>query len=153
MAPAGRCSEAPRAVIDARNFSWPVTVYYEDTDAAGVVYHANYLRCMERARTEWLFAMGFDHAALLRHDMLFIVRSVAVEYLKPARLHDRLETTVEVAKSGRCFLVFAQQLLRGSQILTNATVKVVAVTTGSGGDPLKPVAMPYILRRKLENFS
>ncbi len=76
---------------------------------------------MERARTEWLFAIGFDHAALLRHNMLFIVRSATLEYLKPARLHDSADYR-RGGKKRRCFLAFAQQVLRGSQVLTNATV-------------------------------
>lgn len=84
-------------------FSWPVTVYYEVTDAAGIVYYANYLSFLERARAEWLAAPGFDRKKLLRHNTPFIVRSMTIDYLIPARLHDELHVTADVLKAGPLF--------------------------------------------------
>ena len=74
-----------------RVFNWPVRVYYEDTDAGGIVYYVNYLKFMERARTEYLRSLGFDQQALMDDGILFVVRDTAIDYLKPARLDDKLE--------------------------------------------------------------
>ena len=82
--------------MKATNFIWPVRVYYEDTDAGGVVYYANYLKFMERARTEWLRTLGFEQTTLLNdYGIKFVVRAVALEYLRPALFNDRLEITVQ----------------------------------------------------------
>src|SRR5262245_6512566 len=82
-------------------FVWPVRVYYEDTDSGGVVYYANYLRYFERARTEWLRAVGFEQPELAKvHQVVFVVRSIAVEYLLPARFNDALAISVELGRAG-----------------------------------------------------
>ena len=94
-------------------FSWPVRVYYEDTDSGGVVYYANYLRFMERARTEWLRTFGVEQDQLAQRDgLIFVVRHVDVNYLKPARFNDALRVTVAVLERGRASLTFEQQVLR-----------------------------------------
>ena len=93
-------------------FGWPVRVYYEDTDAGGVVYYANYLRFLERARTEWLRALGFEQDALARDaGVIFAVRRVEVDYLKPARFNDALTVHARIAERGRASLVFAQEVI------------------------------------------
>ena len=97
-------------------FSIPIRVYYEDTDAGGVVYYANYLRFMERARTEWLRHLGFEQDELARDSgVLFAVRSVKLEFLKPARFNELLVATAEVHERGRASLTFRQQIRRGAE--------------------------------------
>ena len=120
-------------------FRFPVRVYYEDTDAGGVVYHANYLRFMERARSEWLSHLGLEHAPLAEaHGVVFVVRKVGIDYLRPARLSDYLEVEVAVAAARRSSLTFRQRILRGEDCLATADVVVVAVSTAS----FRPCALP-----------
>jgi acyl-CoA thioester hydrolase len=135
-------------VVDAGPFSFPVRVYYEDTDAAGVVYYANYLKFMERARTEWLAALGFPLAAFEReHGVAFVVHRVEVDFLAPARLNDRLDVTVETAERGASRLVALQQVSRGTSTLTKARVALACVDTVRW----KPARMPKSLLAALEN--
>jgi acyl-CoA thioester hydrolase len=99
--------------LPVTDFRWPVRVYYEDTDSGGVVYHANYLRFMERARTEWLRRLGFEQDALIRDGgILFAVRSASLEYLLPARFNDLLEVSVRLCERRRASLVFEQVVNR-----------------------------------------
>lgn len=116
-------------------FSWPVRIYWEDTDAGGVVYYANYLRYLERARTEWLRAQGVDQSRLAaEHGVLFMVLAVNVEYKAPARLDDRLLVTCEAAPDGRTTVVFEQGIYKEigtadaeRELLIEATVRVVCL--------------------------
>ncbi|MDO9371357.1 MAG: tol-pal system-associated acyl-CoA thioesterase [Gammaproteobacteria bacterium] len=95
-------------------FSWPVRVYYEDTDSGGVVYYANYLKFMERARTEWLRGLGFEQDALRRDEgVIFAVRSVTLDFLQPARFNQLLHVTVKLIEQGRASLGFEQQVRDG----------------------------------------
>ena len=129
-------------------FRFPVSVYYEDTDAAGVVYYANYLKFMERARTEWLAAKGFAIAALERdHRIAFAVRRVAIEYLRPARLGDRLEATFAVVDGRRASLVADQEILRGETTLARARITVACVDTAHW----RPARIPAALLPHTEN--
>ncbi len=97
-------------------FSIPIRVYYEDTDAGGVVYYANYLKFMERARSEWLRRLGFEQDELARNPgVLFAVRTAKLEFLKPARFNDLLEVTVEIRERGRASLTFGQRVRRGDE--------------------------------------
>jgi len=128
-------------------FLWPVRVYYEDTDAAGVVYYANYLKFTERARTEWLRALGFEQTDLaVEHAVAFVVRSVAIDYLKPARFNDGLQVTVELIKVGAGQIDLAQRVLRGDELLARAAVKVVCV----GLPAFRPVRMPQLLATRIK---
>jgi len=115
-------------------FHWPARVYYEDTDAGGVVYHASYLRFLERARTEWFRARGYLLSELAADPgVLFAVAEVNVRYRRPARLDDLLVTSCEVARDGAASMVFNQQIRRGredGELLTEATVHVVCVDAG-----------------------
>jgi acyl-CoA thioester hydrolase len=121
------------------SFSWPVRVYYEDTDLGGVVYYANYLKFLERARTEWLRSLGFAQTELAaRHGVVFVVRSIALEYLKPARFDDELQVTVELADAGASRIGLAQRVQRGGECLVTATVDVACVQTAT----FKPVRIP-----------
>ena len=102
-----------RRITDSPIFRWPVRVYYEDTDAGGVVYHANYLLFMERARTEWLRALGFEQDALRRDaGIQFSVRRAALEYLRPALFNDLLTVTVALTGQGGASLELAQEVVR-----------------------------------------
>ena len=130
-------------------FEWPVRVYYEDTDAGGVVYYANYLKYLERARTEWLRHLGFVQHALM-HDtgILFAVRRVEIDYLVPARLDDELVVELEIASASKASLTFAQRIVRAPDtVLSRATVKVACLDR----DRFRPTAIPANIREKLKN--
>jgi acyl-CoA thioester hydrolase len=130
-------------------FSWPVRVYYEDTDSGGVVYYANYLKFLERARTEWLRAAGFEQPQLLSDfNVIFVVRSVAIEYLRPAVFNDLLTVTATPARIGRSSIEIAQTVAR-EEVLVTAHVKIVSVD----GTSFKPVSIPTPVREKLERPS
>ena len=127
-------------------FSWPVRVYYEDTDAAGVVFYAKHLKYMERARTEWLRSLGFEQTALLHeHNVVFVVRTLAIEYLRPALFNDTLEVTVALEGVRGGSIKVAQTIRRGAQTLATAAVNVACVNTRS----FKPVRIPKPILEKL----
>lgn len=110
-------------------FSWPTRVYWEDTDAGGVVYHAQYLAFLERARTEWLRARGKGQELLrAEHDLLFAVRAMRIDFRQPARLDDALDVTVALRQCRRASLVIAQSIRRGDTVLLDAEVRVAALT-------------------------
>jgi len=130
----------------AAAFVWPVRVYYEDTDAAGVVFYANYLKFMERARTEWLRALGFEQTTLMHdHNVVFVVRSLAVEFLRPALFNDELEVTVDLRGARGSLLEIAQSVRRGALSLVVGEVGVACVNTQS----FKPVRIPPAILEKL----
>jgi acyl-CoA thioester hydrolase len=114
---------------------WPARVYYEDTDAGGVVYHANYLRFLERARTEWFRAHGYLLSELAADPgVLFVVAELNVRYKRPARLDDLLVTSCEAARDGAATVVFGQQIRRGredGELLLEATVRAACVDAGN----------------------
>jgi acyl-CoA thioester hydrolase len=120
-------------------FSFPIRVYWEDTDAGGVVYHAQYLCFLERARTEWLRARGVgQHGARDAEDLVMAVRSLHVEFEAPARLDDLLEARLRVSERRRASFALAQELWRGPDCLLRAEVKVACLQASS----FKPRAMP-----------
>ena len=112
-----------------RPFHWPVRVYWEDTDAGGVVYHASYLRFMERARSEWLRSLGVDQSALKqRTGLAFLVRAMQIDFLKAALLDDELTVTVEVKERRAASILFAQTIQRSDGTgLIQAQVRVACV--------------------------
>jgi acyl-CoA thioester hydrolase len=139
--------DASREVASA--FAFRVRVYYEDTDAAGVVYYANYLRFMERARTEWLETLGFPLAAFERaHAAVFLVHRLTIDYRRPAALNDALDVTVEVRDRGASRLVLRQAVLRNAEVLTDATVHLACVDVAT----LRPRRMPAPLAAVLEKL-
>ena len=128
-------------------FSIPIRVYYEDTDAGAVVYYANYLRFMERARTEWLRALGFEQDELSRRDgVIFAVRSAKIEFLKPARFNDLLQATVHIGRRGNASLTFAQQIRRAEQTLCEGEVKVACLDAAS----FTPRPIPERVRARID---
>ena len=128
-------------------YSFPVRVYFENTDAGGVVYHGEYLKFLERARTEWLRHLGYDHQALARdHRVVFVVTALAIEFAKPARLDDSLAVSVRLESLGKVRCVFAQEVRRDDEVLVKARVTVASVT----GDNMKTTEIPEGLRKKME---
>ncbi len=134
----------------AQPFRWPVRVYYEDTDAAGIVYYANYLKFLERARTEWLAAQGFALTALAsEHDAVFVVHRLEIEYRQPARLGDSLVVTMTPVERGRSKLVAAQDVLRDDELLARARVTLALVDRRNW----RLMRMPAPLQACLETFA
>ncbi len=131
-------------------FILPVRVYYQDTDAGGVVYHSTYLNFMERARYEWMRELELDINSLIQvHKVVFMVRSLNIEYFKPALLDDLLHVTVQATELGRTRITLSQHVLRDHVTLASATARVVCV----GADTRKLVSLPAPLRHKFGNFS
>ncbi|MFC0679908.1 tol-pal system-associated acyl-CoA thioesterase [Lysobacter korlensis] len=128
-------------------FSLPVRVYWEDTDAGGVVYHAQYVAFLERARSEWMRSCGHAQDRMRQdQDLVFAVRAMSVDFLKPARLDDALDVGVELQECRRASLVFRQSVGRGDEVLLTATVRIAALdATG-----FRPRAIPQPLFDQLK---
>lgn len=129
-------------------FSWKQRVYYQHTDAGGVVFHSNYLNFMENARTEFLDSLGIDPGRLLReHQVAFVVHSATLSFRRPALLNDVLTITAEVTRATRARLVFSQQVLKGEQLLVEADITIACT------DPRthKPIAVPDAIYRQFEH--
>ena len=129
------------------SFELTVRVYYEDTDAAGVVYYASYLKFLERARTEWLRALGFEQVKLTQDPgIAFAVCSLSAEYIKPARLDDQLRVISTITSLGRAQLVFAQRVERDGELLLSASLRIACF------DPVrqKATAIPKSMHEKFK---
>ncbi len=129
-------------------FTWPVRVYYEDTDSGGVVYYANYLKFMERARTEWLRQFGFEQDLLReKENLLFAVRRLGVEYHKPALFNDLLEVGVTIERIGRASMNLSQEIRRlPGELLCAGAVRIACIDATA----LKPKLIPSYILRKLQ---
>lgn len=140
-------SDSPFPIPDSRPFSIPTRVYWEDTDAGGVVYHAQYVAFLERARTEWLRSLGYGQE-LLRdvHGLLFAIRSLRIDFRRPARLDDALQVTVALRQCRRASALFAQQIWREGELLVTAEVRAAALGTGD----FRPRALPDTLYDQLK---
>jgi acyl-CoA thioester hydrolase len=133
-------------------FFWPVRVYYEDTDSGGVVYYANYLKFMERARTEYLRSLGFEQDRLrMEKGVLFAVHSLKVNYRRPARFNDTLDISAEISDIRRTSLTFTQRVLQrdGRDLLCEGQVRIACVEDRS----FKPAPIPETIRSELLNAS
>jgi acyl-CoA thioester hydrolase len=129
-------------------FSWPARVYWEDTDGGGVVYYANYLKFLERARTEWLRSLGFVQTELARDPgIMFVVASLTIDYRRPARLDDALVVTCDYEPEGAVSLRFAQRILRNDEVLVEASVRVACLDAES----FRPKRLPAALVSALIN--
>ena len=128
-------------------FSWPVRVYYEDTDAGGVVYYANYLRYLERARTEMLRAIGFEQDKLAReNNIIFIVRKVTIDYLKPAIFNEELTVNAKIAGLRKASMLFEQTIInKQCELLCQAEIKIACINNLS----MKPVSIPAFIISEL----
>lgn len=120
------------------DFSIPVRIYIEDTDAGGIVYYVNYLKYMERARTEFLRDKGFIKPAVMEEGLLLVVASANITYQLPARLDDALTVSAKIIKVARTYLVFEQRIFRGEDCLTKAEVKIACVAR----DTMRPKPLP-----------
>jgi acyl-CoA thioester hydrolase len=121
------------------HFTWTVRVYYEYTDAGGIVFYANYLKFFERARTEWLRAAGVDQQALIERDGVgFVVKHASIDYHAPARLDDELTLTLTIEKLGRASVQFVQQAWKGDSLLVEAQVKIGCVDLAT----VRPRSLP-----------
>jgi len=127
-------------------FHWPVRVYYEDTDAGGVVFYANYLKFFERARTEMLRSMGFEQDKLITEQKLvFVVRSVQIDYLKPARFNEAIDVTAEVTQIKKVSLNFEQVITRDGDVLCKGNVRIACLDI----ETMKPKTIPEDLLQQL----
>ena len=130
-------------------FVWPIRVYYEDTDAGGVVFYANYLKFMERARTEWLRAYGFEQDQLMREPgILFAVRRTEVDYLKSARFNEMLSVRSSVTEMRGASFTFEQHIVRDAdgELLCRGITKVACIDAAS----MKPARIPADIREKIQ---
>lgn len=126
--------------MTAAAFVWPIRVYWEDTDGGGVVYHANYLRFLERARSEWLRARGIEQSRLRSdYDVVFVVRDLKIDFLKPARLDDELDVTVTLVERRAATLVFEQELIRRADRTALVTARVRAVCIEASSFRPRPI--------------
>lgn len=127
-------------------FLWPVRVYYEDTDAGGVVYHTNYIKFMERARTEWLRNLGVEQDELRDNNgVIFAILSAQVNYLLPAKFNDELLVSSQVIKKGKASITIEQDVIRESQVLCKGIIKVATLDDKS----FRPKAMPDDVYKKI----
>jgi acyl-CoA thioester hydrolase len=137
-----------------KEFSWPIRVYYEDTDAGGVVYYANYLKFFERARSEWLNAMGLDQAQILKDDVAFVVKKADVEYFKPARLNDDCVIISRITEMKGASLVFEQSIYLKQELafkqeqkpLCQAVIKVACLKLES----FTPCRFPANVKKEIQ---
>ena len=128
-------------------FTWPVRVYWEDTDAGGIVFYANYLKFFERARTEWLRSLGVSQSTLKEvGGGMFVVSETSVRYLAPARLDDELLVTAQLEAGGRASLIIAQKALRGDTLLCDGTIRIGWVDAAT----LRPGRIPPAIFHALD---
>ena len=131
----------------AKKFDLTVKVYYEDTDSGGVVYYANYLKFLERARSEAIYTLGFTNSGLLeKYNILLIVKSCNIEYKKPAKFEDKINIISEVISFTKTSFTMRQFILRKNELITEANVHIVIVDKNG-----KPSKIPEELKNKLEN--
>jgi tol-pal system-associated acyl-CoA thioesterase len=124
--------------VSNREFSLPLRVYIEDTDAGGIVYYVNYLKFMERARTEFMRFVGFGKDAIFNRDLMFVVRDVALHYKQPARLDDELLATATIGKLGGASMTLRQSVRRGEEVLVDGEVTIACVDSAG----VSPRRMP-----------
>ncbi|PNS09352.1 tol-pal system-associated acyl-CoA thioesterase [Solilutibacter silvestris] len=141
-------NEALTADAAALAFQWPVRVYWEDTDAGGVVYHAQYLAFMERARSEWMRAIGHGQELLRDRDgLVFVVRAMQVDFRSPARLDDALLVSVELRECRRASLLLRQEIRRDGALLVDGEVRIAALAAST----FRPCALPPLLFEQLKS--
>ena len=129
-------------------FKTPVRVYYEDTDAAAIVYHANYLKFMERARTEWLRTVGFEQDDLARrYSIAFVVRNAVLHFIRPARFNDFLDVTCRVIRCGHASVEFEQAVLKDDLVLCQGKIRVGSVNFRQ----MSPMRMPEEIYVRIKN--
>jgi len=137
--------------LNINEFSWPLRVYIEDTDAGGIVYYVNYLKYMERARTEFLRYLGHDHATLMANGIMFVIASAQIDYVKPARLDNELLATVSVGTLKKSHLTFRQQITSAAngELFASADIKSACVKR----DTVRPCAIPADMAASLAKYT
>jgi acyl-CoA thioester hydrolase len=131
-------------------FIWPVRVYYEDTDAGGVVFYANHLKFFERARTEMLRAMGYEQDELIANEgIIFVVRSVQVDYLSPARFNEQLQVSAKVSLAKKTSLTFEQIITRDDEVLCKGNIRIACLDAQT----MRPKAIPETLFSALRAYT
>jgi acyl-CoA thioester hydrolase len=134
--------------MNSKPFTWPIRVYYEDTDAGGVVFYANYLKFFERSRTEMLRALGYEQDELrITEGIIFVVRSVQVDYLSPARFNDQLQVSAQVMLARKASLTFEQLITRNEDVLCSSVIRIACLDAHT----LRPKAIPENLLELLKN--
>lgn len=131
--------------MPAEEFSLSLRVYIEDTDAGGIVYYVNYLKFMERARTEFMRSLGYGKDYIFNHDLMFVVRDVAVKYLRPAQLDDELRATARITLLKGATITMAQTVCRGEEILAQGDITIACVDRAG----VKPRRLPDEMRTRL----
>ena len=132
----------------SRNFNWPVRVYYEDTDAGGVVFYANYLKFYERSRTEMLREMGFEQDELIAQEsVIFVVRSVQVDYLKPAKFNNMLDVSAQLSLVKSASLTFEQTIVCENELLSKAVIRIACLDSTT----MRPKLIPDLLKQALSH--
>ena len=130
-------------------FRFAIRVYYEDTDAGGVVYYANYLKYMERARTEWLSSLGYELSTLESVEgIVFVVHRVEIDYRSPAKLGEKIDVTLTLVELNRASMVVEQDIVRGAELLTHARVALACVDRANW----RPKRIPAALLERLERL-
>ena len=128
-------------------FSLPLRVYIEDTDAGGIVYYVNYLKFMERCRTEFMRSLGYGKNFIFNEDLMFVVRDVAVQYLSPAQLDDELQATARVEKLQGAAMTMVQSVRRGEEVLAEGEIQIVCVDKSG----FKPRRIPKLMLAQLRS--
>ncbi|MEN0037187.1 MAG: tol-pal system-associated acyl-CoA thioesterase [Cellvibrio sp.] len=130
------------------SFSIPLRVYIEDTDAGGIVYYVNYLKYMERSRTEFLRSLGYDKPAILDGGLLLVVHAAQINYRRSARLDDQLQVSAQIEKLARTYVEFKQQVLRDGELLCEGVIRIACVDAAT----MKPNAIPADMHRQLDQI-
>ena len=130
------------------SFSIPLRVYIEDTDAGGIVYYVNYLKYMERSRTEFLRSLGYDKPAILDGGLLLVVHAAQINYRRSARLDDQLYVSAQIEKLARTYVEFKQQVLRDGELLCEGVIRIACVDAAT----MKPNAIPADMHRQLDQI-
>jgi acyl-CoA thioester hydrolase len=130
------------------SFSWPIRVYYEDTDAGGVVFYANYLKFFERARTEMLRFIGYEQDELkATAKVIFVVRSVQIDYISPARFNELIQVSAKIIEAKKASLIFEQTITRGNDVLCKGIIRIACLDP----ETMRPKAIPEPLLEQLAN--
>jgi 4-hydroxybenzoyl-CoA thioesterase/acyl-CoA thioester hydrolase len=140
-------SQPPDSNVNSRESSLRIRVYIEDTDAGGIVYYVNYLKYMERSRTELLRSMGYGKTAVLDDGLLLVVRHADIDYLAAARLDDEIIATTQVQKVSKTYVVFYQEVRRSDQLLCKGVVKIACVQAVN--DIMRPARIPEPIHQSL----
>ena len=130
-------------------FQWNTRVYFEDTDSGGVVYHANYLKFMERARTEWLRSLGLNQAKLKQEEkVMFVVRKINIQYKIPARFNDELVVHTDRTKTTDYSIILKQNIFRNTELITQGQVEIVCINSNL----FKPMRIPKMTKQLMETI-